>query len=107
MALGGVAFMPRSPCPRRDSGVDCMRMMPVSDIYVNPPEDGAIYTNEDIELQPTVVVAADNGEVQEEYENFDEIGRTSSQRSPSNDDEQQIYENVRKPKPAPKPKRTF
>lgn len=81
---------------------------PAQEIYVNSPEDGEIYANEVIELQSTVVVAADDDDVQEEYQNVDEIGRTASQRTPSNDDEQQIYQNVvRKPKLAPKPKRTF
>jgi len=93
----------------------------VAEIYANcdpDPEDGEIYANENIELQQRAavdVVETDDGEVQEEYQNVEEIGRTASQRSPSNNDDddddeegQQIYENVsRKPTPAPKPRRPF
>ena len=95
--------------------------MRFAEIYANcdpAPEDGEIYANENIELQQTAavddVVQTDDGEVQEEYQNVEDIGRTSSQRSPSNNDDdeeeegQQIYENVsRKPTPAPKPRRPF
>jgi len=91
--------------------------MRFAEIYVNTSlRDDEIYANQDIEREPreTGVVrraGTDHGgeseEQEEEYLNVDEFSRTTSQRSPSNDgDQQQIYENVaaRKPTPAPKPK---
>jgi len=87
--------------------------MRFAEIYVNTSlRDDEIYANQDIGAPGEVRRAGtDHGgeseEQEEEYLNVDEFSRTTSQRSPSNDgDQQQIYENVaaRKPTPAPKPK---
>ena len=95
-----------------------------AEVYANSAaDDGEIYANEGIELQPTFtsqvpqVRTDDVGELEEqEYQNMDEISRTASQRSASqdNDDDDkddgghQIYENVRrKPTPQPKPRRPY
>jgi len=95
-----------------------------TEIYVNSAaEDGEIYANENIELQPRVaserpqvrtVDKEEDGEDEEEYQNTEEISRTASQRPASRDDEaedndaQQIYENViRRPTPTPKPRHPF
>jgi len=86
--------------------------MRFAEIYVNTSlRDDEIYANQDIEREPRETGGTDHGgeseKQEEEYLNVDEFSRTTSQRSPSNDgDQQQIYENVaaRKPTPAPKPK---
>jgi len=100
--------------------VDC-----TAEIYANSPqEDGEIYANDMVELQPSVhdgVAGTDDNlytnddkvEMEELYQNENQINASAEKQQPQldDDDDEPIYQNVtgsRKPAKAPKPaKRRF